>query len=295
MNSILLRFFILVFFYVFLLHKDKRTDSFITLLNNLINTPVCYFKKLLNKKDDNIEKFTHINIDKTFVINMKKDINRMVKLKKDAKKADLNIKRYDAVNGRKLSLEDLKKNKIVKIEKYSFYNHNKDGRDSLMGSIGCALSHQNIWKKLINSKNNTYMILEDDVIIPENFWLLFDNATSQIKGNWDIIFCGGSRIMGKKVGKNLIKAVFNGNLWKNCGLFGYVINKKAAKKMVKLTTPIDNYIDIQLNQNYNKLKVFYLDPQVIKHNYDFKSSRLNDDTYFYSKNFIKNAEKAILI
>ena len=50
--------------------------------------------------------------------------------------------------------------------------------------------------------------------------------------------------MGKKVGKNLIKAVFNGNLWKNCGLFGYVINKKAAKKMVKLTTPIDNYIDI---------------------------------------------------
>ena len=45
--------------------------------------------------------------------------------------------------------------------------------------------------------------------------------------------CGGSRIMGKKVGKNLIKAVFNGNLWKNCGLFGYVINKKALKKCVK--------------------------------------------------------------
>ena len=44
MNSILLRFFILVFFYVFLLHKDKRTNSFITLLNDLINTPVCYFK-----------------------------------------------------------------------------------------------------------------------------------------------------------------------------------------------------------------------------------------------------------
>ena len=32
----------------------------------------------------------------------------MDKLKKDAKKADLKIKRYEAVNGRKLNLEDLK-------------------------------------------------------------------------------------------------------------------------------------------------------------------------------------------
>lgn len=295
MDSILLRFFILVFFYLFLLYKDKRTNNFISFLNKLVEVPKCYFKKLLKNNEKKIENFNQINFDKVYVINMKKDIDRMKELNKQAKDAKLNIVRFEAVNGRKLDLSKLKKNNIVKIKDYSFPNHNKNGRNSLMGSIGCALSHQNIWKKLANSKDSNYLIIEDDVIIPKNFLNLFDISTSQIKGNWDIIFCGGSRVYGKKVNKNIIKGVFNGNSWKNCGLFGYVINRNSAKKLIKMTSPIDNYIDVQLNKNYNKLKVYYLSPHIIKHNYNFNSSRLNNDSYYYSKKFINNAEKVILI
>tara|TARA_B100001093_G_C26774895_1_gene991884 strand:+ start:596 stop:1483 length:888 start_codon:yes stop_codon:yes gene_type:complete len=295
MDSILLRFFILVFFYLFLLYKDKRTNNFVSLLNKLVQVPFCYIKKIINNKQKKIENFNQINFDKVYVINMKKDISRMSKLKKQAKKSNLNLVRYEAVNGRKLDLEDLIKNNIVKINKYSFPNHNKNGRDSLMGSIGCALSHKNIWKKLVKSKDNNYLILEDDVIIPKNFQSKFDKITNQIKGDWDIIFCGGSRIFGEKISKNIIRGIFNGNSWRNCGLFGYVINKKSAKKLIKMTSPISNYIDVQLNQNFNKLKVYYLTPQIIKHNYNFNSSRINNKKYYYSKQFINNAEKVILI
>ena len=62
-----------------------------------------------------------------------------------------------------------------------------------------------------------------------------------------------------------------------------------------MTTPINNYIDVQLNQYFINLKVYYLTPQIIKHNYNFNSSRINNKKYYYSKQFINNAEKVILI
>ena len=56
------------------------------------------------------------------------------------------------------------------------------------------------------------------MIIPKNFQNKFDKITNQIKGDWDIIFCGGSRIFGEKI-VNVIKGIFNGN---SCGKLWFI-------------------------------------------------------------------------
>ena len=40
--------------------------------------------------------------------------------------------------------------------------------------IGCTLAHLNLWKTIINQKENYVLVLEDDVIIPVDFWERFN-------------------------------------------------------------------------------------------------------------------------
>lgn len=237
-----------------------------------------------------------INIDKTIVINMKKDKERLDYIKKQCQKANIKFERFNGIDGTKLNINELKKNKVIEIHKNSFFNHNKQGRNSLKGSIGCALTHKKIWGQIINLENKNTLIFEDDVIIPKNFLKKFNSYSKQIPNDWDIIFLGGVRIFGKQITKNIIKAVSTpDNIMSNCGLYAYIVNKNSAQKLINKCNPINNYIDIQINRHYNTLNAYYIQPNIIKHNFKIKSSRNHNKGFKYPKYFIEESKVVDII
>jgi GR25 family glycosyltransferase involved in LPS biosynthesis len=113
------------------------------------------------------------------------------------------------------------------------------------GVIGCALSHYNLWKSLLEDEHNDfYVVMEDDVEFVNNFHDRF----VEIKGNMhthEFMFLGYHMYSDNRREvesvynqenvsidiRSLNKALYIG------GYFGYTINKIGAKKLIE-------YIDL---------------------------------------------------
>lgn len=200
-----------------------------------------------------VESFS--NNCKTYFINLDENIDRWNKI------SHKSITRFPAINGKLLDKEKLI-NKGVIAEKNILK----------LGQIGCALSHINVLK-LIKEQDEEYgLILEDDVIIPDNFSI---NKLNLPK-DFDIIFLGGCNIKGQKVTKNLIKPTgFNGSY--NLCWHAVLVNKERVDKILNVLTPLYRPIDSQLRDFYKELDVYYYYPNIINQNKKLRSNRRDID------------------
>ena len=54
-------------------------------------------------------------------------------------------------------------------------------------------------------KDNIILILEDDAIIPDKFWINYQKYMAELPKNWDMVLFGGCRLKGHSYTKHLIK------------------------------------------------------------------------------------------
>ena len=135
---------------------------------------VCIFYFISSKK----ETFTNNNnIDKIYVINLKKNQDSLEKFMENDKKANVEVERFDAVYGKELSKDH------PDILKYFVKDHGLND-----GQIGCALSHIKIWEDAIKNNYNNIIVFEDDAIIPEDFWDRFNEAYNELPKDWKISY-----------------------------------------------------------------------------------------------------------
>lgn len=212
------------------------------------------------------DKFTNLNnIDKIFVINLNESKERMDKIRKQCKQANLQIQRFSAINGKNINRNDVKDlidNKfLVKIPN---------------GVLGCSLSHIKIWQKVAKSNYNNVLILEDDIIIPKNFWYLFNEYYKKLPPNWDIVYLGGSNIYGKLINDKILLPINNiknrGNTV-NLGTYAYLIKKKTAIRLLKEVLPINKDFDFCIKQKFHKNNIYYFYKPLILHDNDQDSIR----------------------
>lgn len=213
-----------------------------------------------------IENFNNKNIiDKIYVINLKKDINRFNYIKNLASNASLNINRYDAIYGKTVSKDDPYLNNYI-----SKNNKLSDPQK------GCALSHIKLWDNIKKSNDNIIMILEDDVIIPQNFLYMFNQYIKELPNDWEMILLGSNTIIGKIYSPHFLHLTKKTKKNGNYGTFAYIIKKPTAEKLLNTCLKLDKTIDHHLNKNfYHNHKVFFCNPQLIKHNYNFISNITN--------------------
>ena len=238
--------------------------KFIYLIFSLI---ILYF--LINKTNNYriIENFIstdNFTISNIYVINLDREKEKMIKLNNDMKNNNYNYERFLAIDGKKLS------NKDYRIKKYFGETKNYS-----MGQKCCTLSHIAIWNKIKKSNTPYNIILEDDVIIPEKLYSNIKVYLKQLPEDWDFLFLGGNRIIGNKYSENLIipqKKKVNGNY----GTFAYLINSKNIDNILNdcynIVEHTDTFIQRTLGKKY---KIFFCNPQLIKHNYDSISSIRN--------------------
>jgi GR25 family glycosyltransferase involved in LPS biosynthesis len=174
-----------------------------------------------------------------YVINLLKDKDRMEIVSKEFNKYSIKFKRFDAVYGKNLTDKEIN-------DKVSFIGKNLLCHHSM---VGCFLSHVNLWKKLVDDKENDfYLIFEDDFVIKDfdSISKLYDaynekrinkDFLSLFVMHTDICMSNIDEINGVKICKKIFPFT----------LVGYFITKKRAINLLnRLGDKIYYHIDISL-------------------------------------------------
>jgi len=140
------------------------------------------------------------------------------------------------------------------------------------GFIGCALSHINLWKQLVEDSdgNDMYLIMEDDVKLVDNFKDKLQDVMKELGeyGYWDITYIGYS--MYSSVLNSCVKEYRNDEMPMVVpfdsnkavgGFFGYIINKFGAKKLLDYiaTHSINHGIDYYVKKYAAEMNLVQLE------------------------------------
>jgi GR25 family glycosyltransferase involved in LPS biosynthesis len=137
----------------------------------------------------------------------------------------IDYKFIEAVDGQKLDVSV----DIIELFKGNDYGSRK-------GFIGCALTHYNLWKKLLESTDEYYFIMEDDVQMDPKFSEMIKSIDYS---KYDILFIGYSMFSSVREKMEVNNEFSIGHLSMGQyigGTFAYSINRIGAKKML-------NYIE----------------------------------------------------
>ena len=249
------------FFNLFSIYLLMNT-IFITIILVIIILVLLVCDKNINNKEP--EKY---DISNMYIINLDRDYEKFNSLKRDLDKNNYNYTRFSAIDGKTISPNNKTLKKYFGNYKVKYSN----------GQKCCSLSHLSVWNKIMKSNTKYNIIIEDDVILPKNLYEKINICLKQLPIDWDFLFLGGNKIIGKKYSRNIIKPLKKSNKNKkvdgNYGTFAYVINSKNIKSIIndskKLTEHIDVHIQFNLGKKY---KIFFTSPQIIKHNYNSISS-----------------------
>jgi GR25 family glycosyltransferase involved in LPS biosynthesis len=187
-----------------------------------------------------------------FVINLLKDKERLECVSQELNKHSIKFQRFDAVYGKDLSDDEINK-------KVSFIGRNLLCHHSM---VGCYLSHVNLWKKLVEDKNNDfYLIFEDDITIKDyeslsKLYNLYKNNI--INKDFLSLFVMHTDIKISEIvdydGVPICKKLFP------FSLAGYFITKKGANNILKrLGNQIHYHIDwtlVYLSKVYKDCEIY---------------------------------------
>ena len=194
-----------------------------------------------------LEKFTQKEINdniKHYIINLERRSDRITHLQNQIKKYDINFTFFSAIDGNTIDISKLYEKNVLTIK-------NNIGREFRLGEIGCYLSHLATWNDFLVSGTTDYAIIyEDDFTLHENYAKNLEEIMNEAENiNWDIIYLGRNCVKFFKdaciTGEYKSKNMYIPNKI-GYGTFGYIINKKSAKKLVENALPIlepsDDYI-----------------------------------------------------
>lgn len=134
-----------------------------------------------------------------FVINLDKDTERMQFMHEQLTSLNIQFKREVAVLGKlyQPTPEEYDENLAVA----------KGGHALIPGEIGCALSHSHVLQKIVSEKVPYTLVLEDDVVLPENFKDVLEREIERNKNQdrWDYLLFDYT-----PVGRPFLKMWFKG-------------------------------------------------------------------------------------
>ncbi len=159
--------------------------------------------------------------------------------------------------------------KVPFLEKLIEVSKNRTGKHLNQNEIGCLLGHRKIWRLISNYKetNKHFLILESDSKILNHE--LINKYFKIVQDNYDIFFWGswnGHASIKKSFKKNIDnKWTYGPPLVKSIyGTYGYSLNAKTAKYLLKATKKISYPVDMfKYIMNENEIKIGAIRPEII--------------------------------
>jgi GR25 family glycosyltransferase involved in LPS biosynthesis len=251
------------------------------------------------KKDNIISLDNDIFTKSIRIINLKNRPDRLIditdKLHKVLNDSDLVFNIFDAIDGKELFLDK----DLLNLFRNNDFNFRR-------GIVGCALSHYNLWKQLVNDNNNDYyIIIEDDCTFCDKFKEKITNCILNIN-EYSIIFLGYHMYEYNKIKyleynsndypkiQPINKKIYIG------GTHCYIINKYGANALLDFinVNGITNGIDYLMVKVQEIIKIYETVPHLsfakwVEPNksdvdsdiqYDYNSLPLNvSDNYIFLK------------
>lgn len=233
--------------------------------------------------NDNIIKYGLDHETEIKVLNLDRRIDRWYNFIEKNKKYNLNFSKYSAIDGLNLKMDDDIK-KIFKIPSNFIGKRLQITHEWRIGVLGCALSHISLWKELVSGSCSTYIILEDDAELCDNFDTKITKIFYDLRNDndWDLLYLGiGENCYNESFGDYLICD----NIMKlakrlrkyGSGTFGYCISKKGATKLLEyidkngIQQPIDHF----MLDRFDELNIYGVFPHIVSSKIYSSSS---DDT-----------------
>ena len=221
-----------------------------------------------------------------WIINLKKRPDRMLSLGKQLDGMGVSWKRVEAVDGKTCSENIL----------------NISSKNGYIGKLsnstrGCTASHYKVWNIIKSDINDFGIVLEDDVVLSQDFKELVFNASWIPKQSFLIKLekFGLSRPSKILVGKSL-SSICNGSrsvhrmFSRHGGAAAYLLSREGASIVINSMKPYNVPVDhLLFNETVSKicskLKPLVLIPAVAyqSDDFDLKSDITNDNTHKKSK------------
>lgn len=168
---------------------------------------------------------------KTFIVNLDKSVERLARITQQLNDLGMRFERVSAVYGASLSKRELRRDVA------RFRSIIAMSRKLLAGEIGCSLSHNKIYRRMILDGIDIALVLEDDVLVSPNI----KDVLTQIEGFVDkqkpqvfILSCYDK----DRCQKTAIEPIHNATCTD-----GYVITLPAAKVILKANYPVVTVAD----------------------------------------------------
>lgn len=257
----------------------------------------------------------NISIDKTYVINLDRSINRYSQMQKKLKNYPFPYERFSAINGRNILFTDLANNKefsgdeafnqqlifsgnysakcnedtMVQITNINEKKYNK----RIPGEIGLICSGKIIWQNIVKNKYQNTLILEDDIILRPYFDLLFKLAIKYVPRDYDLLLLSykpyGNSFVDEndKYMLNALKENQNHIFWRSAkknimSSQAYILSLEGAKKILQCEQEniSRTYLPVDVIQrdcnNRGNLKTYALTPKAIW--FDHSNENISDIT-----------------
>lgn len=199
-----------------------------------------------------------------YLINMDGAEDRLEVMNRETAAAGVAAERVPAVIGRNLSFP---------IPEFSELSYKLlHGRRMKHGEVGCYLSHVECARRFLATDADLCLILEDDVTFEPDFLETID-AAAKSGSSWDILrlttVSSGRKFPFRKLTERRQLAIA---LTREKGSGAYMINRKAARWIVKDLVPMRLAYDIAFDLEYlSGLKGAFVSPLVASQDSAFES------------------------
>lgn len=204
-----------------------------------------------------------INIDQIYLINLDRRPDRLSHCEKQFIKSDIiknGYQKYIAIDGALLDDETIKALVTSKGYEYITSKQPTKGLYLSRGAVGLALTYKRIFEICVDEN---ILLLEDDIILKDNFDSILLNGLNDIPNDWDIIYLGWYKSQNLKI--EPITSVIGEITGQINGTQGWIINPRSASKLLNLF-PLSYQIDTAIYRAKNLKKYCFIDPIITRYN-----------------------------
>ena len=224
-------------------------------------------------------RYTRPQIDDIWYINLDRDTDRQRQFASMAHRLPKHAQRWRATDGRQ---EDRHTALLDGVSTGFTKSMDKQANETSQkvlnhpGVIGCWLSHKRLLAHLASlplPDSHGHLILEDDIVIPEQFAQRWAQVQSYVPYNWDFVYLYTMNTHGDRINPYVLR-------WKhdkiraNAGTQGYLVRHGALPDILAKLQYMDSPIDCQYYRHFGDLNVYILDPPLIQHS-DVESTILH--------------------
>lgn len=138
-----------------------------------------------------------------------------------------------------------------------------------LSEVGCYNSHYQIWQELVNSNDDVWCVLEDDVEVSDDFALRLSQAVNVAIPYGVMRLCEFHASGSWQVGTLPDGSALNDHRKQPTGMQGYLIRRAAAQILLQFAERILYPVDDMLNRNWEHgIRMLSLSPGIVTHRND---------------------------